>query len=424
MKIKIYIILLFLSGNIYAQTSSLSLYGFGEYIDSYDAASVALGDMQFFSASDIEFTLSSPSSYTNLNYANLSMSLAFSNIETNEIPKLTSNNFHYFSFIFPATNKIAFSFGMNPVFRSDMTINENEYNFIGANESTEDYDNDGFYDAFAYKTDYLINGGISEFHGSLSYKMNRNISIGMKIGKLFGTTNKDYLIKYYTVEYNQEGILEEPLLYNSSLYKGTYEYSSYNYLIDLRSNFSLYDINYQLVTSFQTSNPLSIKLFSEYSSVGETEPIQFISKNGYKKYGLGLKMYIDNSSSFHIESHSFKSISYHGIANIFSENNPDITSFHLGYYRNFDSKINNINHTNLSLGFYNKKYFFNSGNLFEKGLTFGFGLKYLNINRFDIGIKLGIRDSEYIELKNERFVKLYFTLSSGEKWFIDDRRKK
>ena len=48
------------------------------------------------------------------------------------------------------------------------------------------------------------------------------------------------------------------------------------------------------------------------------------------------------------------------------------------------------------------------------------GFQYLKLNTIDFGIKLGLRDSEYYEFKDERFLKLYITLSSGEKWFVKD----
>ncbi len=55
---------------LYNQTSSLSLYGLGERINSYDANSIALGDMKLFSSNDIGFVLSSPSSYYRNHYEN------------------------------------------------------------------------------------------------------------------------------------------------------------------------------------------------------------------------------------------------------------------------------------------------------------------------------------------------------------------
>ena len=45
MKSMLYIIFISI---VFCQTSSLSMYGFGEYINSFDASSVALGDSKYF----------------------------------------------------------------------------------------------------------------------------------------------------------------------------------------------------------------------------------------------------------------------------------------------------------------------------------------------------------------------------------------
>ena len=76
----------------------------------------------------------------------------------------------------------------------------------------------------------------------------------------------------------------------------------------------------------------------------------------------------------------------------------------------------------MRFGLYSKEYKFLENNFIEHGMTFGIGFQYLELNTIDLGIKLGFRDSEYYEFKDERFLKLYITLSSGEKWFVKDRR--
>ena len=422
MNLRIYISFIFLQ-IVFMQTSSLSLYGFGEYIDSYDAASIGMGDMKLFSGTENDFILSSPASYSNLEHSNLSMSIAFNNLQSKEISKLTSNNFHFFSFIFPMNNRFSFSFGMNPVFRSELSVKENDYNFVGADESTEDYDDDGTYDPFAYKTDYDILGGISEFHTSFSSKITKNILFGVKIGKLFGTNQRDYLVKYYTVSYSQDGNLDTPLLYNQSLVQNIYEYSSNNYKLDFRvSTGNKYNYKYDFAFSFEQSNPFKINLNSEYSSIGESNQITFISDNGFEKYGIGFNMNLNKTSGFVLESHYFNSINSIDITNIFNNNGPDIQSLHIGYYSRFDGNDNNWDSSNLRFGLYSKEYKFLENNFIEHGMTFGIGFQYLELNTIDLGIKLGFRDSEYYEFKDERFLKLYITLSSGEKWFVKDRR--
>ena len=73
------------------------MYGFGEYINSYDASCISLGDAKFFNGSNKDLILSSPSTFSIIDYSNLSMSIAFNSLETSSADKLTSNNFHFAS---------------------------------------------------------------------------------------------------------------------------------------------------------------------------------------------------------------------------------------------------------------------------------------------------------------------------------------
>ena len=103
---KYFILILSLFTNVlFNQSSSLSLYGLGERIYSYDASSASLGDIRLFSSNNINFTLSSPSTYCNNNQTNLSMTTAFNTLKSKSIDKLSSNNFTHLSFGFPITNK-------------------------------------------------------------------------------------------------------------------------------------------------------------------------------------------------------------------------------------------------------------------------------------------------------------------------------
>ena len=76
---KIYLIILFIN-LILAQSSSLSLYGLGERIISYDSNALSLGGLRLFSSNKSDFILSSPSSYYNNYNTSLSMTVSFNTI--------------------------------------------------------------------------------------------------------------------------------------------------------------------------------------------------------------------------------------------------------------------------------------------------------------------------------------------------------
>ena len=75
------------------------------------------------------------------------MSIAFNRLLLGD-NKLSSNNFHYFSFVFPFTDKLSLGLGMNPLFRCNAEVKELDYNYIGADQSNVDYNNDGINDGY------------------------------------------------------------------------------------------------------------------------------------------------------------------------------------------------------------------------------------------------------------------------------------
>ena len=85
---------------VFSQTSSLSMYGLGEYVNSIDASSVALGDSKYFAGYNNRISFSSPSSYWKSSLSNLMMSIS-TNINDFAGSELIENNFQLFSFTFP-----------------------------------------------------------------------------------------------------------------------------------------------------------------------------------------------------------------------------------------------------------------------------------------------------------------------------------
>ena len=107
---------------VLSQSSSLSLYGIGERMYSFDAHSISIGDSRLFTSNRNSFTLSSRSTYYKNNQANLSMSVGFNKVTSNNIDEILSNNFHYIAFGFPITDNQYFMMSMNPKFRSDIIL--------------------------------------------------------------------------------------------------------------------------------------------------------------------------------------------------------------------------------------------------------------------------------------------------------------
>ena len=60
--------------------------------------------------------------------------------------------------------------------------------------------------------------------------------------------------------------------------------------------------------------------------------------------------------------------------------------------------------------------------IIDLGVTFGFGFNYLKNNSLSLGFKFGERKSDFYNLHDEKYFKLYITLISAEKWFIKKRK--
>jgi len=419
---KIYLIILFLN-LVISQSSSLSLYGLGERINAYDSNALSLGGLRLFSSNKSDFILSSPSSYFNNYNTSLSMTVSFNNItakSNNAIEnKLESNNYNHFSFGFPITENQYFLLSLNPVFRSFLYLEEQDFTYIGANNSFTDTDGDGIDDPIKFKNSYNLSGGISEISSSISSRINEDISIGFKVGKLFGTSSVDDTLSFYKVEFDQYGIeLEDLNIISYEPRKSKYNYSAMSYFLDMR--FAILEKS-MLGFYYGQSSKMKINVnYDNYASI-----INYA--DGYREYGLGFKNKIYDNFGYIIEIQKYKSFELSENSNIFVRPSLDMQSTNLGLFFIYD-KISNpkINHMKFNFGLYDKVYELqhnidNIPELTDLGITVGFGIDYLNKNSYDIAFVFGKRYSEFNEFFNERYFKLTLSLISNNDWFVKER---
>ena len=65
-----------------------------------------------------------------------------------------------------------------------------------------------------------------------------------------------------------------------------------------------------------------------------------------------------------------------------------------------------------------KTYQLLDADIHDNGLTFGFGIEYLNYkNSIDLTFKMGQRNTEYELIDYESYFKVIVSVTSGEKWF-------
>ena len=408
MRIRFVIFIIFVFNFLISQNSLLSLNGFGEHLNIRDGSSLGLGESRMFSSNSI--SLSSISSYSNVNSSFLAMSLSFNQYQIENIDNINSNVIEFLSYNFPVSENTIFSIAMNPIFRTNLQVSELDNQIFGADVSTIDLDNDGINDPVAYNSDYDFDGGISEFSSGISTKFSKNLNIGFKIGKIFGSSTRISNLRLYQVSYNQSGEIDYDL-FSTQNFSNSYSYSSYNFLIDIR--FSMPQLNHrnEFVLIYEKSDNMNINM-----NLNDSEESQsFETLKEMSNFGFGFKMNFSDSFSFLFEMNDFKFFKSNNLLNIFNNDYPDYQSFHIGFNNNFKKY-------NMNYGLCFKNYNLNNYNILDVGLTFGFGFKFLEYNNFDFGLKFGKRSSDFYELHDEKYFKLYMTIISLEKWFIKKRK--
>ena len=415
---------------VFSQTSSLSMYGLGEYVNSIDASSVALGDSKYFAGYNNRISFSSPSSYWKSSLSNLMMSVS-TNINDFSGSKLVENNFKLFAFTFPVSKRGVCAFGMNPLVRSEFDVSENNFTTLGA-------DNSPTGEPIAFKTDYSFSGGISEFFILYSTKVTNNISFGFRWSKLFGTSKNKYYLNIYDLSFEPNSDQDPMPTYSNPTVDSFIDnnrYSSNKYLLEFR--FEHDKVN--AVLSYGESKSLNIEhtpfycgsssdsdcenYYNIYSSQVVTE--YYVSNNKLLENGIGLEYELNKRLSLIFEHHQLDSFNAYDFINIFKNDNPDIRSDHIGFYYKFNNDINSIvNQSIIKFGIFNKTNKFKNVNIYDRGLTFGCGINYFNNKSFiDFSFKMGVKSTEYNAFEDEKYYSIMISLLGGEKWFINERNK-
>lgn len=394
---------------IFSQTSSLSMYGYGEYMNTYDASSISMGDSKYFSGFSNRMSFSSPSSYWKNSFSNLMMSIYYNNT-TFANQNLIENNFKIISFSFPIKENNIVALGMNPLLRSDIRVEENDFSFIGSDQSPNG-------NVLAYNSDYDFSGGMSEFFILYSSKISKNISFGLKWSKIFGSSKHKYYLNLYNVSFDQDENIQYSLN-NIESFIDNNRYSSNKYLLEIRYSW----LNLETVFSYSKTNPLNIEITPYYDSLGYLETESYYVNDKLFDKGIGLNYLFNEGTGIIFEYHILNSYNSYDFLNIYNEDSPSIQSSHIGAYFKIGDGLQSS--TVLKVGLFNKTYDFEEHSTYDSGLTFGIGYNYFeNKNFIDAAFKIGRRSTEYSSFENEKYYKLVLSIISGEKWFVNEREK-
>ena len=414
MKIALLIIINFL----FSQSTGFSLYGVGEYYGNSYPASIALGDINYFSGNTNDVVENSSSSYWKSSLTRFIVNSGLSSIVESSGHQYSQNRFTSFSFSFPIGNEKVVGVGLRPMYRfNNINIFDDDYNYIGA-----DINPSG--SPIAIKNSYNISGGISNLYLIYSQKINKKLSVGVKLSKLLGAQNR--YDKLYTYDINFINSTDVEYIENDVV--------SVNYLnvfdgseLELEGRLSLE--NHEYVASFSFIGESKIKSFKTVSS--ETDTNIFFQSPFIHNIGLGYQYSSQNSWGVISEIHKLfqfgvaSELAFLGIAP------PSETSFHLGCFRHYsNSKIGLWNKIILRTGVFIGNQVFDSQIFSEQsifinyGFSTGIGLEFLNsAHLIDFSMKLGVRESMLFINNHEKYFSIHLGFASGEKWFLKRREK-
>jgi len=397
---------------LFSQTSTLSLTGFGEYINTHDASSVGMADSKYFNGYQDRINFSSCSSYWKSSFSNLIMSIDVHN-HSLESDNLVSNNFKMLSFSFPVGDNKAVSLGMNPLLRSNITVSEPDYVFIPSQNSPTG-------GPLAYNTDYSFKGGISEFFILYSSKLTDKISFGFKWSKLFGSSKYKYFLNLYNVSFDSN----ENISYdfnNIESFINNQKYSSDKYNIEFR-----YELKkYEFILSYSQANPLNISFTPYFDTLGDLNTENYYIDDNLYELDFGIKYKLNKNFGIVFENHFYNSFNSYDFLNILNNNVNNIKSNHLGIYSiDFKKPNSKINKSILRFGLYEKVYKLNNYEIQDKGMTLGFGINYFDTKNFvDISFKFGNKNFTNNIYNDEDYYQIILSIVSGEKWFVNEREK-
>ena len=412
------ITLLIITNFLFSQSTGFSLYGVGEYYGNSYPASIALGNINYFSGNTNDVVENSSSSYWKSSLTRFVVNSGLSSIIENSGHQYSQHRFTSFSLSFPIGNKKVLGLGLRPMYRfNNLNIYDDDYSYIGADMNPSG-------SPIAMKNSYNISGGISNLYLIYSQQINKKLSLGAKLSKLLGAQSRyDKLYTYdisfinsTDIEYIENNVVDVTYL---NVFDGSE--------LDLEGRLHL--ANHEYVASFSFIGKTEIKSFKTVSS--ETDTNIFSQSPFIHNIGLGYQYLSTNSWGVISEIHKLFQFGVASELAFLGISPPSENSFHLGCFRQYsNSKIGIWNKIILRTGIFVGNQVFDSQIFSEKsnftnyGFATGIGLEFLNSSHLiDVSIKLGIRESIMFINNHEKYFSIHLGITSGEKWFLKRREK-
>ncbi len=262
--IKIIINIIFLFSLL--SSSTLELYGTGERFHEVQGMNMALGDSYFFSDHISGYSSSSVGALWKTDLTRLNFSSNF----TANINGASNKdvNMSFFSFSFPIHKNKVIGIGLAPHTRSNIRLLEEGGSSIGQNAS------DFIDHPLSSRSEYRFYGGISNLYLSVSARVSKGNSFGLKVNNLFGNqihVNK-IIISTFDPSFDDTS---DPSDYSLAEQDSTSKvvlnkFSGFSLQLDWNSTFDRHNIG----LSVTTMGPINISLRKYYDIYSISDPME------------------------------------------------------------------------------------------------------------------------------------------------------
>ena len=423
-----YLLLLLLFSIGYSQASGLTLFGIGEDIRDTDPASLAMGNSKFFSGNSKNISTGSSSSLWRSALTRFTIQSGMNYLTVSSFPKQFQHNLTHFSLIFPVGDKKVIGLGIQPAFRTNRLEIKEYIKFLRADESVTGA-------PIAYKSQYILDGGISELFLQYSQKLTSLFSIGIEYSFLFGNQYLNDKMWTYDLKFSEDENIEEVFIQqNDNIY--IYGINSDSTTIDRLHKFSgtvfTFESRYtrphqELVcrTSVNGITKIITEIIQSINNESFTNNFDYTESMFISDIELGYHYQYIGNAGLIIEVHKKNKLNIPEAVALFNIMPPKEHSIHLGtYYQVANPKIGFWNNLNIRGGAYLKELDFTGGKLLDYGGTLGLGIEYLgNTQSIDLALRAGKKESRILDGKYEKYISFHIGITAGEKWFMKRRRK-
>ena len=426
-----YVLLIFFFSIGYSQAKGLALYGLGEEIRDTDPSSLALGNSSFFTGNSITISTGSPSTLWRSALTRFTIHSGMNYLTNPQFPKQFHHNLTNFSLTFPIGTKKVFGFGLTPAFRTNRLEIEEDFQYIGVDESNTDIPT-------AYKSRYFVDGGVSELFLQYSQKWTPHFSFGIEYSFLFGNQFIDDELYTYDVFIDtvfSSGLLidaipeDEDTLYvqaineNMTRVKRSHQFSGI--IFTLESRYTLPYQEWVLRASINGGTKVLTEITQTLNNALFTNNFYYTESMSISAIELGYHYQLAEHFGLIMEVHKNYALNIPEEVALFNIMPPDEHSLHLGmYYQLKNPKFGYWNSVNLRGGGYLKQLDFAGDKYSDYGFTFGLGIEYLaNTQALDFALRAGKRNSFIIIGEDEHYLSFHIGITTGEKWFMKRRRK-